>query len=666
MALNLAGYISGLSVAGQAEQAARGRRYEQEARDRQEAFRLEQLKVAAQQPAATQPINQGVPQLPVLQIPQANKTIASVTPVAPPVAPPVNQRAAESARLARAIPTSTSHPAGFITAKPTPEPVVDPRARARAEEMLRFNEMRVAQLEQGLKNPNITATQRNTLKQQLTQFSGRVAENRRAISNFQGVEAFGYGTGTGVSTEAQRRTELERLSPPTTAPAAASQSLVNAMIHVESRGNPNAVSPVGARGLMQVMPATAMDPGFGLPSVFDFAQQIGVPVGKRTEAEAKRLLTDPTVGALYGQQYMEAMLNRYNGNLDYALAAYNWGPGNIDTWVAEGANFAKLPKETREYIPQVMAAMGQAPAIAAAPAPAPAPAQPAQPAPAQPAPAPAPAQPAPAQPTQPVQLAQAQTGTATDVTAGTTGPSNYYLANPQAIPGDMQRFMRQRDEIARMAGMYQRSGMGNEFTVARQKLQELDENMYYLQGMQGLQEFSLMNDPRRLSAVWSHFAGAPIGIQPRSDGKFDLIINGQRARQGLSAGEISQQARLSFDQPFRQQFATASAAQNMKTFETGLEIQKDNAKQLAQMIREVAVERLKGTNQQALEWYKANAGWDIKPTGAGDGTVIIRPPGQGAYLFNSSGRTIKIDNIEIQSNAAYPIAGLPTYGGMKP
>jgi hypothetical protein len=403
MALNLAGYISGLSVAGQAEQAARGRRYEQEARDRQEAFRLEQLKVAAQQPAATQPINQGVPQLPVLQIPQANKTIASVTPVAPPVAPPVNQSAAESARLARAIPTSTSHPAGFITAKPTPEPVVDPRARARAEEMLRFNEMRVAQLEQGLKNPNITATQRNTLKQQLTQFSGRVAENRRAISNFQGVEAFGYGTGTGVSTEAQRRTELERLSPPTTAPAAASQSLVNAMIHVESRGNPNAVSPVGARGLMQVMPATAMDPGFGLPSVFDFAQQIGVPVGKRTEAEAKRLLTDPTVGALYGQQYMEAMLNRYNGNLDYALAAYNWGPGNIDTWVAEGANFAKLPKETREYIPQVMAAMGQAPAIAApAPAPAPAPAQPAQPAPAQPAPAqPAPAQPAPAQPAHP-------------------------------------------------------------------------------------------------------------------------------------------------------------------------------------------------------------------------------------------------------------------------
>jgi hypothetical protein len=114
----------------------------------------------------------------------------------------------------------------------------------------------------------------------------------------------------------------------------------------------------------------------------------------------------------------------------------------------------------------------------------------------------------------------------------------------------MQRFMRQRDEIARMAGMYQRSGMGNEFTVARQKLQELDENMYYLQGMQGLQEFSLMNDPRRLSAVWSHFSGAPIGIQPRSDGKFDLIINGQRARQGLSAGEISQQARLSFDQPY--------------------------------------------------------------------------------------------------------------------
>jgi hypothetical protein len=84
------------------------------------------------------------------------------------------------------------------------------------------------------------------------------------------------------------------------------------------------------------------------------------------------------------------------------------------------------------------------------------------------------------------------------------------------------------------------------------------------------------------------------------------------------------------------------------------------------MIREIAVEQTRGNNQQALEWAKANYGWDIKPTGAGDGTVIIRPPGGSPFIFNPKGTTIEIDGVKIQSNSAYPIAGLPTYGGRKP
>lgn len=568
MALNLAGYLSGLSVAGQAEQQARGRRYQQEALDRAEQLRLEQLKVPVQQPTAVASapnfagLLQGTQQLPVRQLP------SQVTPPAAPVTTaPAQQAPTGDQGLSIAGPAYKT---------PTPGPSVAPRGAAPA--------------------------------QPTTAFPPLTTGGLRATTPAQ--PSLGFGPGDVAL--------MQRALPPKVTPA--SQDLINAVIRIESGGDPNAVSPKGARGLMQLMPETAKNPGFGI-----------TPARDDSPAENLRV----------GTEYLNAMLQKYNGNLDYALAAYNWGPGNTDRWIAQGADPAKLPAETRNYIPKVKAAMGQAPTAVAA-------AQPTQPAQA------------------PVQLAQAQTGTATDVTAGTTGPSNYYLANPQAIPGDMQRFMRQRDEVARMAGMYQRAGMGAEYNLARQQLQELDENMYYLQGMQGLQEFSLMNDPRRLSAVWSYFAGAPIGVQPRSDGKFDLIINGQRAREGMTANEISQQARLSFDQPFRQQYATAGAAQNMEAFKAGLEVQKENAKQLAQMIREVTVERLKGTNQQTLEWYKANAGWDIKPTGGGDGSVIIRPPGQSAYLFNPSGRTIEIDGIKIQSNSAYPIAGLPTYGGMKP
>jgi len=187
--------------------------------------------------------------------------------------------------------------------------------------------------------------------------------------------------------------------------------------------------------------------------------------------------------------------------------------------------------------------------------------------------------------------------------------------------------------------------------------------MTYLQGMQGLQEFTLANDPRRLAAVWSQYAGVPVGIQPRTDGKFDIIVNGQRTKQGMSASEISSSARSAFDQTYRQQQSKASSEYNLEAYKAQLEVQKDNAKQLAQMIREVAVQRAQGNTQLAVEQLKQFR-YDVKPTGAGDGTVIITPPGGGTpYLFNPSGRTVEIDGVKIQSNAAYPIAGLPSYGG---
>lgn len=666
-----AGIISkGMREAEEAERIARQNQLAIEERNRLNQLRREMLQAPPVQSAPMLQFGQQFPVLPVQTQTTGAATAAQpsafVRPGAPDqfaaesarlarTAPMPDQTAAESARLARTAPSAhPTHPAGFITAKPAPEPYVDPKLRARAEEMLRFNEMRITQLEQGLKNPNITAAQRNTLQQQILQFRSRAAENRRAISYFQGIEAFGqaeptaqgsrdyfggFGTGEPDSdlqafTEKQRRiglemlypptsgtrTELERLSPPTdvSAPApgaTASQNLVNAVIQVESGGDPNAVSPKGARGLMQLMPGTAKDPGFGIPPVRNDSPEENVRVGTA---------------------YLNALLQKYNGNLDYALAAYNWGPGNTDKWISQGADPAKLPAETRDYIPKVKAAMGQAPTQVATTS------------------------------SQPIQLAQAQTGTATDVTAPTTGASAYYLSNPQAIGGDMQRALRQREELVRLAGMYQRSGMGMQFMEVRTKLMELDENMYYLQGMQGVQEFSLANDPRRLSAVWSHFAGVPVGVQPRSDGKFDIVVNGQRTQQGLSAAEITNQARLSFDASFRQQQATAGAEFNKETFKAQLRIQEENAKQMGMMIREIAVKQTEGNNQQALEWAKANYGWDIKPTGAGDGTVVIRPPGGSPFIFNPKGTTIKVDNVEIKSNSAYPIAGLPSYGGRQP
>jgi len=243
---------------------------------------------------------------------------------------------------------------------------------------------------------------------------------------------------------------------------------------------------------------------------------------------------------------------------------------------------------------------------------------------------------------------------------------------------------RQRNESAQLAQMYMRSGTTQGIDAAtrlrgaidqydaqilqvRQQVaqarQQADQGRTYLEGMQGLQEFAFANDPRRLASVWSLYAGVPIGIQPRTDGKFNIMVNGKKTKEGVSADELSNSARLAFDQTYRQQQAATGAEYNKERFKASLKIQEEQAKQLSQMIREIAVERVKGSNEQALEWAKANYGWDIKPTGAGDGTVIVKAPGSPPYVFNPSGRTIEIDGVKVQSNAAYPIAGLPSYGG---
>lgn len=98
----------------------------------------------------------------------------------------------------------------------------------------------------------------------------------------------------------------------------------------ESGGNPNAVSPKGARGLMQVMPGTARDPGFGIrPS-------------NGTAADDARV----------GREYRAAMQQRYGGDLRKMWGAYNWGPGNLDKALAQyGESWINAaPAETRNYI----------------------------------------------------------------------------------------------------------------------------------------------------------------------------------------------------------------------------------------------------------------------------------------------------------------------------
>jgi soluble lytic murein transglycosylase-like protein len=95
--------------------------------------------------------------------------------------------------------------------------------------------------------------------------------------------------------------------------------LVMAVMHVESRFNAFALSPVGAMGLMQVMPATGKE----------LATDLGV-VWRGTQT-----LFDPLVNLRLGVAYLKQLESRY-GDTATALAAYNWGPGHIDRRIRRG------------------------------------------------------------------------------------------------------------------------------------------------------------------------------------------------------------------------------------------------------------------------------------------------------------------------------------------
>ena len=113
-----------------------------------------------------------------------------------------------------------------------------------------------------------------------------------------------------------------------------SEKLLKHILHKESRGRRYdkegnlLTSSKGAMGEMQVMPATARDPGFGI-----------TPARGNDPDELRRV----------GEEYAKVLLNRYR-DPKLAAIAYNWGPGNTDKWLSSGADMSKLPQETRGYI----------------------------------------------------------------------------------------------------------------------------------------------------------------------------------------------------------------------------------------------------------------------------------------------------------------------------
>lgn len=119
------------------------------------------------------------------------------------------------------------------------------------------------------------------------------------------------------------------------------ESLISSILHYESTGRNNVVSSKGATGLMQIIPST-----------FNMLTQKGIGNGN---------INDPDNNIKVGTAYIGQLLDKYkqygSKGIEYALMAYNWGPGNTDKYIS--GKIKNIPAETKKYLANIKGDINQ-------------------------------------------------------------------------------------------------------------------------------------------------------------------------------------------------------------------------------------------------------------------------------------------------------------------
>tara|TARA_R110000822_G_scaffold139730_3_gene277339 strand:+ start:10012 stop:12069 length:2058 start_codon:yes stop_codon:yes gene_type:complete len=367
--------------------------------------------------------------------------------------------------------------------------------------------------------------------------------------------------------------------------------VLNAVMMAESKGIPGQTSSAGAQGYFQFMP--------------DTAKQYKVKVNDlNSEADgAARMLRD--------------LLKSSNGDLPTALAAYNWGIGNV-----QRQGMDKMPAETRNYIPKVLSFMGgsnQAPAQTV---------------------------------TQAV-----NTGSARDVATAASIAVPVQPAKDGVMYGaaqldasarnpQIQQLLTTRSMLQKQVALYNQYGMGDKAIEAASKIQAIDLGMYKNQADIGIYEGATTGNFSRAMSVLSTFTGAPHQVLRRNDGNFDLYINGKVAKAGLDGTQVEQLVRTQVDSDYRKQLAQLQVERGTERFKTDEKIREKTSEEVLRTAREIQVELIKGNTKLAEEKIKL-AGFKAVSTGAGDGKISYSNGLGDIFVVDTQNKTTTINGATV-------------------
>jgi len=256
-----------------------------------------------------------------------------------------------------------------------------------------------------------------------------------------------------------------------------------------------------------------------------------------------------------------------------------------------------------------------------------------------------------------------------------------YIENPSKVGFDMQQAQKTREEAVRafnlvnrqvadyqrLAEIYRVSGSMDKYfeykslaeqaysnaLASRDAVTKLDNSMVYLQGMQGLNDLRFGNNTNRLSQVWSMYSGRDVRVVPRSDGLFNIMMDGETISEGVSQRDVGHLAQLQFDSSYRETVKAAAGERSSKLFDQSLDVNMEQVK----MLNEITVEKYKAAAAQQLELIK-KMGAEFKATGRGDGTGIVTMNGE-IYLFDPEMQYTKPNSDEVEIRPGLRKLSLP-------